>query len=111
MCMSVDSHLVSLRTLFDPERAGGFEALVRLQLGDDSFAAVVADGEIDVERGEPATPDATITTDPSTLLDVLHGRRELADALDSGDLRIEGDETIGTRFTTLFPLPAPAAAV
>ena len=111
MCMSVDSHLVSLRTLFDPERADGFEALVRLQLGDDSFAAVVSAGEVDVERGEPATPDATITTDPSTLLDVLHGRRELADALDSGDLRIEGDETIGTRFTTLFPLPAPAAAV
>ena len=32
MSMSLDSHLVSLRTLFDPERAGGLDAVVQLSL-------------------------------------------------------------------------------
>lgn len=109
MGMSVDSHLVSLRTLFDAERAAGFEALVRLQLDADSFAADVSAEGIDVERDEAADADATIFADPGTLLDVLHGRRQLADALEAGDMRFEGNEEIATRFTTLFPLPAPAA--
>ena len=108
--MSLDSHLVSLRTLFDPERAGDLEPSCSFASSDGSFAAAIGDGEIEVERDELASPDATIEADPGTLLDVLHGRRELDDALSSGEMRFEGDEELATRFTTLFPLPAPAAA-
>lgn len=110
MCMSLDSHLVSMQTLFDPERARGFEAVVQLRFEGGSFVADIAGGAIEIERNEVASPDATIDADPGALLDVLHGRRELADALASGDVRFEGDEDAATRFTTLFPLPQPAAA-
>ena len=34
---------------------------------------------------------------------------ELAEALRSGDVKIEGDESAVARFVTLFPLPEPAA--
>src|SRR5690348_8542942 len=44
MCMSVDAHVVSLRTLFDPVRAGDFAARIELRLGDERFGVTIADG-------------------------------------------------------------------
>src|SRR5919112_876679 len=46
MCMSVDSHVVSLATLFDPTRAGDLEARLELRMGEDVFRAVLSGGEI-----------------------------------------------------------------
>jgi DNA-binding HxlR family transcriptional regulator len=108
VAMSLESHIVSLRTLFDPHLAGDFRATLELRLGEHRFRADVADGLIDVRRGEAAHADATIATDPGTLLALVHGRRELADALRTGDVEIEGDEAAVMRFLGLFPLPAPA---
>src|SRR5688572_30802955 len=68
MTMSLDSHLVSLRTLFDAERAGDLDAVVQLRLGDESFAADIGSGRIEVSRNEVAAPEATIVADPRTLL-------------------------------------------
>jgi DNA-binding HxlR family transcriptional regulator/putative sterol carrier protein len=111
MCMSLDAHLVSLRTLFDAERAGDLDARVELRLGEHRFFCDIADGTIEVARAaDDAAPNATITTDPTTLIEVLHGERRLAEALTAGDLRISGDKRLGRRFTTLFPLPEPAPA-
>lgn len=109
MCMSLDAHVVSMRTLFDPERAGDFAACIELRLRDHRFRAVVADGEVEVERGEAPGADATIVTDPATLIAVLHGHRELAEARQAGDVTIEGDKRVAARFMRLFPLPLPVA--
>jgi len=110
MCMSLDAHLVSLRTLFDRERAGDFDARIELRLGEERFQVDIAHGTIETIRGAGTTPDAVIEADPRTLLDVLHGHRRLADALAAGSMRISGDKRTARRFTELFPLPAPAAA-
>jgi DNA-binding HxlR family transcriptional regulator len=109
MCMSLDAYVVSLRTLFDPQRAGDFSARVELRLGEERFRVVVADGQIDAGRGELPGADAVIETDdPAVLLDVLHGHRPLAAALATGTLRLSGDKRRAKRFTQLFPLPQPA---
>jgi len=108
--MSLDAHILSLRTLFDPGRAGDFAANLELRLGEHVFRAEVAGGRLEVVPGEAAAPVATVATDPGTLLAVIHGRRELADALRSGDLEIEGDRQAVGRFVRLFPLPEPALA-
>jgi DNA-binding HxlR family transcriptional regulator/putative sterol carrier protein len=110
MCMSPDSYVVSLRTLFDPQRAGNFAARIELRLGDDRFRVVIADGQVDAGRGELPDADAVIEADPTTLLDVLHGHRPLAGALEAGTMRLSGDTRKAKRFTKLFPLPAPASA-
>ncbi|MEA2125443.1 MAG: hypothetical protein QOI80_2225 [Solirubrobacteraceae bacterium] len=107
MCMSFDSHILSLRTLFSPLLADGFDARVQLVLADQPFAAVVADGTFRIDRGELTDPDATIEGDPGTLIGVAHGRVALDEALEAGLLRLSGDEAAATRFTTLFPLPEP----
>jgi DNA-binding HxlR family transcriptional regulator len=109
MCMSIDAYIVSLRTLFDPERAGDLAARIELRLGEDRFRVVIADGDVEACRGELPDADATIDADPRTLLDVLHGHRPLADALAAGAMRFTGDARKARRFTELFPLPAPAS--
>jgi DNA-binding HxlR family transcriptional regulator/putative sterol carrier protein len=107
--MSVDSHVVSLATLFDPAPAGDLEASLELRMGEDVFHAVIADGEIDAGRGAPASPDAVLMLDPGTLLALIHGHISVADALSSDDLAIDGDREVVERFVVLFPLPEPAA--
>jgi DNA-binding HxlR family transcriptional regulator len=110
MSMSLDAHILSFRTLFDPDLAAGFRASIQLRLDPHRFRATVAGRRLEIERGEAAAPDATIDTDPRTLIDVAHGRLELAAALRAGEVRIEGDEGAAARFLGLFPIPAPAAA-
>jgi DNA-binding HxlR family transcriptional regulator len=108
--MSLDSHILSLQTLFDPALAGDFAATVQLEIGDQSFRAVVADGELEVERGTAPDADATVRTGPRTLIDVLHGHREIDEVRDAGELELEGDEAAAVRFLGLAPLPQPATA-
>jgi DNA-binding HxlR family transcriptional regulator len=103
MGMSLDAHILSFRTLFDPDLAAGFRTSVQLRLGEHRFRAKVGGRRLEIERGEA-------DTDPRTLIDVAHGRVALADALGAGDMRIEGDEEAGAHFLGLFPIPAPAAA-
>ena len=56
--MSLDAHILSLRTLFDAERAGDFAARVELRLGDERFRVVIADGH---DRGRPRRARPTPT--------------------------------------------------
>jgi len=110
MCMSLDAYVVSLRTLFDPQRAGDYCARVELHLGEERFRVVIADGQIEAGRGELPEADAVVeSADPKTLIDVLHGHRPLAAALQAGTICLSGDKRKAKRFTQLFPLPAAAA--
>jgi DNA-binding HxlR family transcriptional regulator len=102
--MSFDSHILSLRTLYTP---GDLSARVQLVLDERPFAATVEGEDFDIEAGEHAMPDATITGDPGVLIGVAHGRIALEDALADGTLRFAGDEDAARRFLTLFPLPEP----
>jgi DNA-binding HxlR family transcriptional regulator len=107
--MSLDSHIISLRTLFDPSLADGFNTRLQLRLGDQHFRVEIVAGEIVAERGQAVAPNATVDTDAATLLALLHGRRELAEAIDANDIAIDGDRDAVARFLRLFPLPAAAA--
>jgi DNA-binding HxlR family transcriptional regulator len=107
--LGVDSLILSFRTMFDPRAADGLSASYELHLDEDVFRVAVSDGRFDTARGEAERPDATIETDSATLATLVYEGRPLAEALRSGDVRIEGDESAVERFLTLFPLPEPAA--
>jgi DNA-binding HxlR family transcriptional regulator len=107
LCMSFDSHILSLRTLF---RGPARDMRVQLILDDQPFAATVHHGDFDIERGELQDPDATIEGDPGVLIGVAHGRIPLGEALRDGALRFSGDTAAAEHFTTLFPLPEPIPA-
>jgi putative sterol carrier protein len=97
--------------MFDPGAAEGFEASYELRMGEDRFRAEVSGGTFEVERGSVERPDAIIQADPATLVGLVYEDLPLAEALRSGDVKIEGDEAAVERFLTLFPLPEVAALV
>jgi DNA-binding HxlR family transcriptional regulator len=107
--LGVDSLILSFRTMFDPRAAEGLRASYEVRLGEESFRAVVAEGRFEVERGTADRPDATIETDPGTLAALVYEGRRLAEALRSGDIKIEGEESAVERFLGLFSLPEPAS--
>jgi DNA-binding HxlR family transcriptional regulator/putative sterol carrier protein len=109
--LGVDSLILSLRTMFDPRVAEGFEASYELRIGEDRFRAEVTGGSFEVERGSVERPDATIEAGSATLAELVYQDLPLAEALRSGVVKIEGDEAAVERLFTLFPLPEPAALV
>jgi hypothetical protein len=109
--LGVDSLILSFRTMFDPGAAEGLEASYELRMGEDRFRAEVTGCSFEVERGNAERPDATIDADSATLAELVYEGRPLAEALRSGDVKVEGDEAAVERFFMLFPLPEPAALV
>ncbi len=106
--LGVDSLVLSLRTMFDPRAAEGLRASYELGFGEDRFCAVVDDGRFEISRGSADGPDAIVESDSNTLAALIYAGRPLAEALESGDLKIEGDLVAFERFLGLFPLPEPA---
>jgi DNA-binding HxlR family transcriptional regulator len=108
--MSFDSHILSLRTLFSPERAEGLRATYELRLDTGPFRAAIADGVADIGPGDAPEADAVISGTAEQLFAVVRGARDLAEAEAAGDLEVSGDRRLGERFFGLFPLPEPARA-
>jgi DNA-binding HxlR family transcriptional regulator len=106
--MSVDSHALMMRTLFDPERAAGFAARLELRLAGQPFRVEIQDGRIDVVHGELPEPDATASMEPQTLVALVLGERTFDDVRAAGDVEIEGDANAVARFLALFRLPESA---
>lgn len=106
--LGVDSLVLSMRTMFDPGAAEGFGASYELRFGEDRFCAVVDEGRFEISRGSADHPDAIVEADSDTIAGLLYAGRSLAEALDSGDLKVEGDRSAFERFLGLFPLPEPA---
>jgi DNA-binding HxlR family transcriptional regulator len=107
--LGVDSLILSFRTMFDPRAAEGLEASYELRLGEDSFRVEVANGRFEIARGDADRPDAIVEADPGTLATLVYEGRDLAEALRSGSLEIEGDRSAVERFLSLFRLPEPAS--
>jgi len=108
--LSVDSLILSFRTMFDARLADGVTARYELRIGEHRFRAVVDDNQLEIERGRATDPDAVIKTDPTTLAALAYEGADLTDALDRGALTIEGDRGAVERFIKLFSLPTPVPA-
>jgi DNA-binding HxlR family transcriptional regulator len=109
--MSVNSVVLSFRTMFSAQAAGDLKATLQLRLSGESFRATIAGGEIEIVRGEVARPDATIDGESDALANLVYGARDLDEAMRAGELKVSGDVAVVRRFATLFPLPEPAPAL
>jgi DNA-binding HxlR family transcriptional regulator len=107
--VGMDSVLLALKTFFDPAAADGLDALYELRLGESRFRIRIADGSIELARGDAEDPDAIVNTDLGTLRELLWNGRALDEALGAGDVAIEGDRRAVARLLGLFPQPQPAA--
>jgi len=106
--LGTDSLILSFRTMFDHEAAGGLNASYELRFGEDRFRAVVEEGRFEISRGDEDQPDATITASPGALAALIYEDRSLDEALRSGVVEVSGDRQAAERFLGLFSLPEPA---
>jgi DNA-binding HxlR family transcriptional regulator len=106
--VSVDSLMLALRSLFDPEASGDLAASYQVRFGPDRLWVRVASGRIDVGRGEERDPDARLDTDPQTFAALLTKRLRVAQAAAAGDLTLTGDAHLVQRLFEVFPIPRPA---
>jgi DNA-binding HxlR family transcriptional regulator len=106
--VSVDSLMLALRGLFDPQASGGLTASYQLRFGADRLTVRVGDGQIVVQRGEVAAPDVTLDTDPPTFAALLARRACVAGAAATGHLKLTGDARLAQRLFEVCPVPGPA---
>jgi DNA-binding HxlR family transcriptional regulator len=108
--LGVDAFAVALKTVFDPAAAGAPATTIALRVSGQPFVARIAEGRLELTRGEPAAPDATVTGDPAALTAVLWHGRSLEQALRAREVTIEGNRELAVGFLSSFPLPAQDAA-
>jgi hypothetical protein len=84
----LDSLLLALQATADPAVVNG---RYELRVGTEVFTADGTSGSVRVRRGTADRPDATLTTDADTLHAVALGSRAIADAVEAGELRLDGD--------------------
>jgi hypothetical protein len=103
MPISHVSVMMSLQTMLSPQLAHGMTARLGFQLGETSYAAMLRDGRLDVERGPINDCDVVFTAAPAALTAVVYGGAPLE------TISVEGDIGLARRFITLFPLPPKAS--
>jgi DNA-binding HxlR family transcriptional regulator len=92
----LDSLLIALQATADPTVVNG---RYELRLGSDIFTVDGTSGSVRVRRGTADRPAATLVTDADTLHDVAVGKRPVAEAVQAGDVRIDGDPQAAARLT------------
>jgi DNA-binding HxlR family transcriptional regulator len=107
---SIDSLVLSLRSLFDPKAASGLSAKITLRVEGRSFHVEIVDDELHLAGGAADHPAATLDTDRQALVALLYGDHSLDDALRTGEATVTGATAVVAQFLRLFPLPEPAAA-
>jgi DNA-binding HxlR family transcriptional regulator len=84
----LDSLLLALQATADPAVVTG---RYELRIGPDVFTVDGTSGSVRMRRGTADRPDAALTTDAGTLHAVTLGSRSIAETVESGDLRLDGD--------------------
>ena len=110
MPFSASSLMLSLRTMFDPDKADGFAARLGFVVGGQSFLAHVAEGRIEIAAETPDTADVVLAAAPPVIAGAVYGKVPLAALEAEGALTVTGDRAVAERFVALFALPPKAEA-
>jgi DNA-binding HxlR family transcriptional regulator len=108
--LSVASVVMSMRTMFAPERAKGVSGTLGFRFGREEFVARVERGTFTIEREPIASADVTVSGDQNAWAGAVYGGVPLADLEAAGALTIAGDRALLAQFMTLFVLPPKAVA-
>jgi DNA-binding HxlR family transcriptional regulator len=108
--LSANSLMLSFRTMIDRDRARWLRARIGFRVGRESFVGRLADGTIEIERGDVEGANLVFTGAPTAIAAAVYGGVPFAALEAEGALKIEGDRTLAERFLTLFPLPEKVGA-
>lgn len=107
--LSPASAMLSLRTMIDRDEAREIRATLAFVFPGDAFVGTLTDGELTIVRGETVVADIRFTTDTTTFVTAIYGKRPFVEAEAEGTLTLEGDRALAERFVGLFALPEKIA--
>jgi DNA-binding HxlR family transcriptional regulator len=99
--------LLSFRTMFDPKRAKGAEAVIGFRFGEAGYLARIGRIGCEVARGEAGEGQCTFAGTPDAMAAAVYGGAPLTEFEATGSLAVTGDRGLARRFMTWFPLPQP----
>lgn len=100
--LSAVSLMLSMRTMFQADKADGADLMIGFHIGPESFFARVLNGALTAERGEAEAPHATVTAPPEAVAGFIYAGAPLPD--DS----VTGDPQALAAYVALFALPPKA---
>jgi DNA-binding HxlR family transcriptional regulator len=103
--LSAASLILSFRTMFEPGRAGDWEATIGLKLGSESFRIRIGGGGIEAGRGSVEGAQLILAGSAPAVAGIVYGGQSINEFERQGLLEIKGDRALLDRFVTLFPLP------
>ncbi len=106
--LSPVSLILSLRTMFSPERAKGLDARIALLVRGESFAVRIAGGCLNAGRGAFKEAHLTIEGGARSIAAMIYGGKVWEELEAAGTIRVTGDHVLAARFLTLFALPPKA---
>jgi DNA-binding HxlR family transcriptional regulator len=104
--LSAASLMMSFRTMFDSEKAGGMDLSGALTIGGEPFRVQVADQHLTAERGEVAEPDFSLSAPAAMPIAALVYGKANPEAVPG--LEVSGDRDQLARFVDCFHLPEKA---
>ncbi|GGD96310.1 transcriptional regulator [Aureimonas endophytica] len=108
---SAASLLLSMRTMFDAERAAGLGLTVAFHLPDANFRGAIGDGRFAIAPTEaPAGADLVFVGPARGAAAFLYGGVPAEALAAEGLLRIEGAADLARRYAACFPLPGKVYA-
>lgn len=100
--LSPVSFMLSLRTMFDPEKARGQSSRIGFRFPDAEFVATLANGKLVATREEPLDCDALFIAPAAPSLAVMF---YVGLAAGEVGVTVEGDPAAADRFMAIFELP------
>ncbi|GAA5317249.1 MAG: hypothetical protein AseanaTS_24530 [Candidatus Pelagadaptatus aseana] len=89
---------------FDREAANGFSAIFQLLISDGGdYYQVISNGECKYFPGLHDSADVTLILNQATLLSVLNGELDGAQAFAFGQVKVDGDLRLAKKMLELFP--------
>ena len=108
--LSPVSLMLSMRTMFDPDKAAGMQATIGFDIVGETFVARLANGALPIERADPGIAEAVFRAPGAPVLAGLLYGGVGADELErDAGLVIEGDRDLALVYADIFELPAPIA--
>ena len=105
MANSVKESFEQMPANFNADKASGMKAVYQWDItgeGGGKWHAVIDNGNIEVNEGQHASPNITITVSDKDWLDILNGKLDGQMAFMSGKLKVKGDMSLAMKLKTLF---------
>ena len=84
--------MVAMRSALKPEMARGLRETYEFRIDEEAFHLRVKGGEVEALQGPAVDPDLVVRGSTQAFLALATGQVKPEEALDSGEIRIEGDQ-------------------